>query len=108
MTDVNVNMHTEAAAIANEMAKESGIKKAQAASTARREKETEVKGHLLGAMVESLESCPHGEAGYQYGEKCIARLERDWKIDARTGEKLGEAELAELKASLGRKKPVQH
>ena len=70
----------------------------------RRRKEHDVKAHLLGAMVESLDDCPHGDKGRQYGETTISRLERDWAIDARTGDKLEGKELADLKAALGRKK----
>lgn len=93
------NMHSEAAAIMNAKAKGAGIKKAQDAQANRWGMQREVKGHLLTAMVNSLDDCPKGETGRQYGETVIARLECTWGVDT-SGKKLTEAEILEIQKTI--------
>ena len=94
-----VNMHTEAAAIQNAKAKSAGIKKAQDAQANRWGMQREVKGHLLTAMVNSLDDCPKGETGRQYGQTVIARLECTWSVNG-SGKKLSEAEVLEIQKTI--------
>ena len=95
----DVNMHSEAAAILNSKAKASGIKKAQDAQANRWGMQREVKGHLLTAMVNSLDDCPKGETGRQYGQTVIARLECTWSVNG-SGKKLSEAEVLEIQKTI--------
>ena len=99
---VEANPMSEPAAQVYEKAVEDGkakASKAQAANANRWGMQREVKGHLLGAMIGSLDDCPKGDSGRQYGETVIARLSAQWGVDE-TGNKLSEAEVLDIQATI--------
>ena len=59
----------------------------------------DVKGHLLKAMADSVDTAPHGDKGKQFAELTIERLKKDWKVDE-NGKRLSDAEVYQIKEML--------
>jgi hypothetical protein len=59
----------------------------------------DVKSHLITAMIESLDYCPHGDHGRKIAELTIQRFEVREKVNA-TGKRLSDAEVWTLQESI--------
>jgi len=59
----------------------------------------DVKGHLLKAMADSVDTAPHGDKGMEFALLTIERTKKAWKVDE-SGKRLSDAEVFAISEQL--------